>query len=104
MSLLEEERPVSAATAPSPFDWRRLGLAVAAPRVDEAGIGVEEIAQGLQAPVGGGGPDVPPRSEGQQGLDGLALGAVDGGGVGELDVLTYVRRGQGSFATAAPDQ
>ena len=36
-------------------------------------------------------------------VDGLALGAVDGGGVGELDVLADVVRGQGPCATAAAD-
>ena len=41
-------------------------------------------------------------TEEQVGLvDGLALGAVDGGGVGELDVLADVVRGQGPCATAA---
>ena len=34
-------------------------------------------------------------------VDGLALGAVDGGGVGELDVFADVVRGQGPCAAAA---
>ena len=34
-------------------------------------------------------------------VDGLALGAVDGGGVGELDVLAHVAGGQGPLARAS---
>ena len=33
-------------------------------------------------------------------VDGLALGAVDGGGVGELDVLVHVRRRELAVAAA----
>ena len=36
-------------------------------------------------------------------VDGLALGAVDGGGVGELDMLAHVRRGQGPVPGPAGD-
>ena len=84
--------------------------AVAAEDLDPLGAG---LLDGLGDEVGGvvvaaaGHADV--RRGGAGGLaeqqvrvvDGLALGAVDGGGVGELDVLADVRRGQGPFAAAA---